>query len=89
MPLLNALSREEYKERIISLCDTYPNRKTWFRAKLQPWIMAGLVPALSKVQNKWRTYAEKNTNIEESGHWEDYVSTGMRVSLLGAILGYV
>ncbi len=87
LPLLNAPSKDAFKQQVQSLCEEYPNRKDWFKGKLANWMIAGLVASASKVPSKWRTYAAKSTNIAESGHWEDYVAVGQKQSLLAVILG--
>lgn len=84
--LLNAPSKDAFKQQVEALCQQYPNRKDWFKGKLASWIIAGLVPSASKVLSKWRTYAAKTSNIAESGHWEDYVAVGQKRSLLAVIL---
>jgi hypothetical protein len=89
MPLLTAESKEDYLQRIEQLCSQYPNRTTWFQGKKVDWVISGLVPSVSKVHRQWRMFAAKNTNIEESGHWQDYTATGLRASLISVILRYI
>lgn len=86
LPLLEAPSRDAYLQHVDDICRRNPDRKDWFRGKRKPWIVAGLVATASKVDPMWRAYARKNTNLAESGHYEDYAGVGQSKTLVAVIL---
>jgi hypothetical protein len=76
----------EIAQHMHGMCEVHPELKTWFSAKQNPWILAGLSREQSKVDIRWWLLARKDTNISESSHHQDNYSTGINLSLLASVL---
>jgi hypothetical protein len=77
---------DQIAERMLSICQTYPDLKTWILNKQPTWLMAGLAKSASKVPIAYWHFARKHTGNSESSHFQENNFTGRKTSLLNAIL---
>jgi hypothetical protein len=69
-----------------TICEEYPELRSWILNKKKGWVLGGLSREQSKIPYKWWLYAREHTGINEGSHFQDNNFTGRNISLLGAVL---
>lgn len=81
-----ANTKEELTANMLSICQLYPQLKTWIVNKQPQWLMCGLTKSESKVPIAYWTLARKHTGNGESSHFQENNFSGRKTSMLNACL---
>ena len=80
-------TRAELITRMDSICQVWPELKTWIVHKKPAWIMCGLIKSESKIDYQYWVIAKKHTGDSESSHCQENNFVGRQGTLVGSLLG--
>jgi hypothetical protein len=69
-----------------SICELYPELRTWILNKQPQWLIGGLCQAESKIPIEDWILAKKHTGDSESSHFQENNFTGRGLTLCAAAL---